>query len=95
MSDAAQTPSLSEPVAWRFRYGSDYPWMLADTPSPQWAADHSDFEEEPLYIATPSAEQIRRDEQAKLILIVDYYFKYHKEPTAKQIIDAIRKRGET
>lgn len=44
-------PAEQEPVAWRYRYHSGGAWKLATESAPQWAADHSGFEEEPLYAA--------------------------------------------
>lgn len=40
---------LPEPTAWRYRYHNNGDWKLANSPAPQWAADHGSFDEEALY----------------------------------------------
>jgi hypothetical protein len=52
---AQAAPVPAEPVAWRYRYHPKGEWRLAKEPASQWAADHSRFEEEPLYATPPQA----------------------------------------
>lgn len=51
LAAAPRAPVQPEPVAWRYRYSPQGEWKLASEPAAQWAADHSKFEEEPLYPA--------------------------------------------